>query len=293
MNAAELAKEVRRLEITTRHQVTEVFAGEYSSAFKGRGIEFADVREYQPGDDVRSIDWNVTARAGRPFIKRFSEERELTVIIAVDCSASGLFASNAAGRTKLRVAAEIAAILGFAAVKKGDRVGLMLFSDRVERWVPPRKGTRHALRLVRDLLAFEPAGVRTRLAAAAERLAAVLHRRAVVFVVSDFLGVRPRAELRAIAGRHEVIAVEVRDPREGRLEPVGLIELADPESGLRMTIDTSSTAVRRAYEESMERLRSRTQTDLRSAGIDRLAVSTEDRVGDALARFFMAREQRR
>lgn len=293
MNAAELAREVRRLEITTRHQVTEVFAGEYSSAFKGRGIEFADVREYQPGDDVRTIDWNVTARAGRPFIKRFSEERELTVVLAVDCSASGLFASNAAGRTKRRVAAEVAAILGFAGVKKGDRVGLLLFSDRVERWVPPRKGTRHALRLVRDLLAFEPRGKGTDLAAAAERLASVLHRRALVFVVSDFLGTSPKRDLRTITSRHEPIAVEIVDPRERRLVSAGLIEMRDPESGLRVTLDTSSAMVRSAYAREAERLRSRVAGDLRSAGIDHVTISTDSRPGDALARFFMARERRR
>lgn len=293
MNAAELAREVRRLEITTRHLVTEVFAGEYSSAFKGRGIEFADVREYQPGDDVRSIDWNVTARAGRPFVKRFSEERELTVVLVVDCSASGAFASNEAGRTKRRVAAEVAALLGFAAVKKGDRVGMMLVSDRVERWLPPRKGTRHALRMVRDLLAYEPAGRGTRLSAAADRLAAVLHRRAVVFFVSDFLGVRARESLRALAGRHEVIAVEIEDPRERRLVPAGLVEVHDPETGLRITLDTSSRAVREAYERAMTDAKQRTEGDLRSAGVDRLTISTTDRVGDALARFFLARERRR
>ncbi len=293
MNAAELAREVRRLEITTRHQVTEVFAGEYSSAFKGRGIEFADVREYQPGDDVRTIDWNVTARAGRPFIKRFSEERELTVVIAVDCSASGLFASNSQGRTKRRVAAEVAAILGFAGVKKGDRVGLMLFSDVVERWVPPRKGTRHALRLVRDLLAFEPQGFGTDMGLAADRLASVLHRRAVIFVVSDFLGVSAKRDLRSLRTRHEVIAVQVCDERERALVGAGLVEVMDPETGERLTMDTSGAAVRLAYRMSMEEANQRLERELRSSGIDRVTIDTESRVGDVLARFFLAREQRR
>ena len=212
MSPAELARQVRLLEIATRHIVTDVFAGDYSSAFKGRGIEFADVREYQPGDDVRTIDWNVTARAGRPFIKRFSEERELTVMLAVDLSGSGGFGTGV--RSKRELACEVAALLAFAAVRKGDRVGLLIFTDRVEMYVPPKKGARHTLRLIRELLAFEPTHLGTRLTAAADHLCRLLPRRSLVFVISDFLSDDLTPAMRKLAPRHDLVALDVGDPRD-------------------------------------------------------------------------------
>jgi uncharacterized protein (DUF58 family) len=291
MTPAELAAQVRILEIVTRHAVTEVFAGEYSSAFKGRGIEFADVREYQPGDDTRTIDWNVTARAGRPFVKRFTEERELTVVLAVDLSASGRFGT--ARKSKQQVCAEVAALLAFASVRKGDRVGLLVFTDRVEHFIPPKKGPRHALRIVRELLAFEPAHTGTDFSPAGEHLARVLHRRSVVFFVSDFVGPDPTNPLRLLAPRHDLVAVDVLDPRDRELVPAGILTVVDPETGDVATIDTSSPRVRRAYRDAFENAARTLDSRLDRLGIDRVRVSTDRPYVHDLAEFFREREMRR
>lgn len=277
MTPAELARQVRLLELSTRRRVTEVFAGEYTSAFKGRGMEFAEVREYQPGDDVRFIDWNVTARTGRPFIKRFVEERELTVMLVVDLSGSFEFGTaprglegHAGGEwsvladgSKRALAAKVCALLAFAAVRSGDRVGLCAFTDRIEHYVPPRKGSRHALRLVRELLALEPVGRGTDLTPVADRLRRVLHRRSLIFAVSDFVMGTPEEtavlerSLRrlggvghASGGGHDVIAAVVRDRRDAELVAAGLIRVRDPETGRECVIDTSSRRVREAYARS-------------------------------------------
>lgn len=307
MTPAELAKQVRNLQITTRHLVTEVFAGEYSSAFKGRGIEFADVREYEPGDDIRAIDWNVTARTGRPFIKRFTEERELTVLLVVDCSASNLFSSvsprdwsavggaSPAPHTKQSLASEVAALIAFAAVKKGDHVGLQMFTDRVERYVPPRKGQNHALRIVRDLLAFDtpPEGRGTDLAAACRQVLLTQRRRAVVFIVSDFLGVDLEDSLRTLVGRHDVVALDIADPREHELVPAGLMTLADPETGEKIELDTSSSRVRAAYRDSMAALTDCKDRVLDRLGIDHVQLATDRPYVHELVEFFLRREARR
>src|SRR4051812_31677746 len=211
MLTEELMREVRRLQVRTKRRVEGLFAGEYHSAFKGRGIEVADVRDYEPGDDVRSIDWNVTARVGRPFIKGFVEERELTVILAVDLSGSGAFGT--AGKAKSRIAVELAAVLALAAAQNNDRVGLLIFTERVELFLPPRKGRTHILRVMRELLNFEPRGRGTDVAGAVGHLARMLRKRALVFVVSDFLAPAFERELRLASRRHEVIAVSVADPR--------------------------------------------------------------------------------
>ncbi len=291
MTPAELAKQVRLLEIRTRHAVTEVFAGEYSSAFKGRGIEFAEVREYEPGDDVRTIDWNVTARTGKPFVKRFTEERELTVLLAVDLSASGDFGTQV--RSTRRLAVEAAAVLAFAAARKGDRVGLVIFTDRVELYIPSKKGARHALRLIRELLAFEPTHPRTDLGAATEHIARVMRRRAVVFVVSDFLFEATGDALGAIAARHDVIAVRVGDPRDRELAPAGMLEVLDPETGLRAIIDSSSRRVREAYAAAAaDRDEALTMT-LRRAGVDDVELSTDREYVHDLVELFHRREKRR
>lgn len=297
MTPEELMQEVKRLQITARHIVTEVFAGEYSSAFKGRGMEFADVREYEPGDDVRTIDWNVTARAGRPFVKRFTEERELTVMLAVDLSGSERFGSER--RMKQNVAAEVCAVIAFAALRNNDRVGLMVFTDEVEMFVPPAKGSRHVLRLVRDLLAYEPKRRGTDLDAAVSHLSRSLRRRSVIFMVSDFLAPSPAESLRMLKGKHDTTAVLVEDPREQQWPSAGLIELQDAESGRRFLVDAGSSRVRRAFEEAARVRRASLLESFGKLGIDSLAVST--RAGDdrhpayvhELMMFFRKRERRR
>jgi uncharacterized protein (DUF58 family) len=291
MTPAELARQVRLLEIRTRHAVTEVFAGEYSSAFKGRGIEFAEVREYEPGDDVRTIDWNVTARTGKPFVKRFTEERELTVILAVDLSASGDFGTEA--RTTRRLAVEASAVLAFAAARKGDRVGLVIFTDRVELYIPPKKGARHALRVIRELLAFEPTHTGTDLAAAMEHIARVTRRRAVVFAVSDYLYASAGDALAMIAPRHDVIAVRVGDPRDRELVGAGVLEVRDPETGARMMIDSSSRRVREAYAERAQAREDELTWSLRRAGVDDVELSTQREYVHDLVEMFHRREKRR
>lgn len=291
MTPAELARQVRLLEIRTRHAVTEVFAGEYSSAFKGRGIEFAEVREYQPGDDVRTIDWNVTARTGKPFVKRFTEERELTVLLTVDLSASGNFGTQE--RSTRRLAVEAAAVLGFAAARKGDRVGLLIFTDRVELFIPPKKGPRHTLRLIRELLAFEPEHTGTDLRAAADHIARVVRRRSVVFVVSDFLIQDAADGLSIIAPRHDVIAVRVGDPRERELVSAGVLEVRDPETGGRRLIDSSSRRVREAYRAAMQDHEVAITSTLRRSGVDDVSLSTDRPYIHDLVELFHKREGRR
>lgn len=286
----ELARQVRLLELATRHVVTEVFAGEYSSAFKGKGIEFSDVREYQPGDEIRTIDWNVTARAGRPFVKRFTEERELSVVMAVDLSASGDFGT--AKHSKRELACEVAAALAFAAVKKGDRAGLLIFTDRAEMFIPPKKGGRHALRLVRELLAFEPTHRGTRFLAASEHLQRVLSRRSLVFVISDFIGDDVEAAVRRIAPRHDVIAISITDPRDRELAPAGLLDVEDPETGRRVLIDTSSRRVRESFKARADQAAAMRDRVLQGLGVDRMELSTTSAYVHELVAFFRKRERR-
>src|SRR5687768_14790528 len=225
----EILKEVRRIEISTRGLVNEVFSGEYHSVFKGRGMSFAEVREYQYGDDIRSIDWNVTARTGSPFVKVFEEERELTVMLLVDVSASGDFGTR--GKLKSQVAVEICALLAFSAIKNNDKVGLIIFSDHVEEFVPPRKGRRHVLRVLRELLYHRPEGRGTDIGAALEYLAHVQRKRAVAFLVSDFRDQGFDGALAVAGRRHDLVAVRIGDDREQELPPLGFVQLEDPESG--------------------------------------------------------------
>ena len=240
----EILRKVRRIEITTRGLVDQVFSGEYHSVFKGRGINFAEVREYDYGDDIRTIDWNVTARTGTPHVKLFEEERELTVMLLVDVSASGNFGTRE--RMKGDLAVEVCSLLAFSAIKNNDKVGLIIFSDGVEKFVPPRKGRRHVLRVLREMLYHEPQGRTTDLAAALEYLSRIIRRRAVVFVVSDFVS-KPFEKALGVAGRrHDLIALRVRDRRESELPPVGLMELEDAETGERLVVDTSDREFRAA-----------------------------------------------
>lgn len=291
MLTEELMREVRRLEISTRRQVSDLFAGSYHSAFKGQGMEFAEVRAYQPGDDVRTIDWNVTARSGEPFVKRFHEERELTVMIAVDLSASGAFGS--AGRFKNEAAAELCAVLGLAATRNQDRVGLVIFTDEIELHIPPRKTRSHVLRLVREVLAFEPRGSGTDLRAACESLAGMLKRRSVVFLVSDFLDDDWERSVRSLARRHDVIAAAMVDPRERSLAPAGLVELQDAETGERRVVDLSSRCVRRAFERQAAARHVHIETEMRRADVDLAWIESGGGAAEALATLFRERLRRR
>jgi uncharacterized protein (DUF58 family) len=279
--------------------VNDSLAGAYHSVFKGRGMDFDEVREYSAGDEVRTIDWNVTARAGRPFVKKFTEERELTIFLLVDISASGNFGS--AQFSKRDLAAELASVLAFSAIRNSDKVGLLLFTDRVERYLPPKKGRRHVLRVVRDILYHEPEGIGTDTVKALDVVNRVLHRRAIVFLISDFETpkdpVVARAELRRAMRqtnrRHDLIAVHVEDPREKELPDVGILALEDAETGEVVELDTSSAAVRRRFKErSLERGR-RLVGDLRAEGIDTLQLQTDVPYMPALQRFFKTRERRR
>ena len=291
MSAAELAHKVRLLEIQTRHLVNDIFSGEYESVFKGRGVEFAEVREYQPGDDVRAIDWNVTARRGIPYVKQFSEERELTVILAVDGSASTRFGTQ--GALKRERAAEVAAVLGLAANRNNDRAGALLFAEGIERYVPPKKGKTHVLRLVRDILSFDPPALGTDLSEAIRFLTRVLHRRSVVFLLSDFLDEGYEKPLAALAVRHDVIALVLEDRRDRELPDVGLIEVVEPESGARRWLDTSSERVREAYAAAAAAATASRRAAFARAGIDAVPLDTLADWVDPMRRFFEARERAR
>lgn len=290
MNAAEILRRVRRLEITTRRLVEESLAGSYHSVFRGRGMEFAEVREYEPGDDVRTIDWNVSARMGRPFVKKFTEERELTVMLAVDGSGSQRFGTG--GPTKAELAAEVSALLAFSAIRNNDRVGLLLFTDRVERYVPPRKGREHALRVLRDLLAFETRGRGTNLTLALELLRRGVTKRAVVFLVSDFEDAGWERTLRVVARKHDVVAVLISDPRERAVPPAGVIAAEDPETGVRFLLDASSPHVRNAYASAAGAAWEARHNSLRRAGVDVLELSTQEPYERPLTRFFRERARR-
>jgi uncharacterized protein (DUF58 family) len=285
-----LAK-IRRIEIRARRLVANIFLGEYHSVFRGKGIEFSEVRQYEPGDDVRAIDWNVTARMGTPYIKKYIEERELTVMLLVDVSASSSFTS--AALTKRELAAEVAATLAFAAVANGDRVGLIAFSDRIEKFVEPGKDRRHVLRIVRELLYLEPQGRRTDIAAALAYLGRVVKRRSIVFVVSDFFDEGYEAQMRAASVRHELIALTLNDPRESSLPDVGLLEIEDTETGARAVLDTSSRAVRTAYAKRATELRDRRRRTLAAVGVEEVPLHTDRSYVEPLLRAFRTRERRR
>jgi uncharacterized protein (DUF58 family) len=286
----EVIRQIRRLQLKARRAVEDLLGGEYHSIFKGTGIAFEEVREYQPGDDIRTIDWNVTARMGHPFVKRFIEERELTVLLAIDVSGSHRFGSGV--QQKREVAAELAAVLAFSAVSNNDRVGLLQFTDKVERFVPPRKGTRHVLRLIRDVLFFQPKRRGTALREGLDYLNRVLHRRSIVFLMSDFLDRDFEGAFKRTGRRHDLIAVHVGDPREEELPNVGLLEVEDAETGKRRLIDTGSRAVREAYAARGHARRQALRQLARSAQIDLVEVSTDGGHLDALIRFFRLRERR-
>jgi uncharacterized protein (DUF58 family) len=289
----ELLKKVRRIEIKTRHAVNDVFAGRYHSVFKGRGMEFDEVREYVPGDDIRAIDWNVTARTGVPHIKKFVEEREMTVMLLVDVSGSNDFGS--AGQLKRDLAAEVAALLAFSATRNNDRIGLILFSDRVEKYIPPRKGTAaHVLRLIRETLHHEPQSLQTDVQPALDFLNHITSRKAVTFLISDFIFPSTcEKPLKITARRHDLIAVAIADRRERAWPKAGLVEWADPESGRRTLVDTSSAAVRNALLLEQEQRAETLNRTLRRAGIDRIELFTGEPYDRAFMQFFRQRSRRR
>jgi uncharacterized protein (DUF58 family) len=290
MISGDIIRLVRRLQIRARRAVDSLLGGEYHSAFRGAGIAFEEVREYQPGDDVRTIDWNVTARLGHPFVKRFVEERELTVVLVVDVSGSLDFGT---GRlTKREVVAELAAVVALSAAGNNDRIGLLLVSDRVELFLPPRKGSRHVLRVLREVLTFTPTHLGTSLQAGLDYLNRVQRRRAVVFVLSDFLDVDDRPMWRRTGQRHDLIAVRISDPREAEMPAVGLVEVEDAETGARLLIDTNRPAMRQQYAEAARRRHEQFLHQARAASVDVIDVSTDGDHLHELARFFRLREQR-
>ena len=286
----EILKKVREIEIYTNRLVNESLAGEYHSVFKGRGMEFLEVREYQPGDDIRLIDWNVTARAGHPFVKLHVEERELTVIFVVDLSASGAFGT--VNQMKAERAVELCAVLAFSAIKNHDKVGLIAFTDDIESYIPPKKGKNHALRVIRDLLYLTPKQRGTNLRAALEYLNRVTKRKAVVFLVSDFQDRGYEQALRVTRRKHDVIPVTVSDPRERELPAVGVIEAEDPETGERMLLDTFDPAVRVAYAEFARQEQEQRERLFRSMKLDALDIRTDAPYIQTLMSFFHRRASR-
>ncbi len=293
MLTPELIKKIRRIEIRTRRLVNNSFAGEYHAIFKGRGMEFDEVRPYQPGDEVRTIDWKVTARTGEPFVKRYVEERELTVILLFDASASGQFGT--VNRFKREIAAELAAVLAFSAITNNDKVGLLIFTDRIELFIPPRKGRQHVLRLIRDLLAFQPAGKGTNLKLGLDSINRMLKRRGILFLISDFLAPPEsyRPALQITNRRHDVIAVTLNDPREQADWPgIGLVALEDAETGQLQWVDTSNRQWREAYRERVAELHTARNRVFRRTKVDRIDISTDAEYVAPLANFFERRARR-
>ena len=290
MLTKELLKQVRQIEIRTKGLVNQVFSGEYHSVFKGRGMEFSEVREYQFGDDIRSIDWNVTARFGHPYIKVFEEERELTVMLMVDLSGSLMFGS--VSKTKQRIAAELSAILAFSALKNNDKVGLILFTDKIEKFVPPRKGRIHVLRIIREVLSFEPEGKSTNLRGALEYMNNAIKKKSIAFLISDFMDEGYEKILRIVGRKHDLIGIVLDDRREKEMPNIGLVKLADAETGAERWIDTSSKRVRtQMIFDRKEREILRNSIFIKSR-LDRIEVTTGSSYIQPLVQFFRRREKR-
>ena len=290
MLTVEALRQVRRIHIRTRRLVDGIFAGEYHSVFKGRGMEFAEVREYVPGDDVRTIDWNVTARLGHPYVKRYVEERELTVMLLVDLSASGQFGSVA--KLKSEIATELCALLALSAIKNNDKVGLILFTDQIERFVPPQKGKNRALRVIREMLYFAPERRGTDLGLALEYLYRISRRRSVSFLLSDFLAAGYERALRLARRRHDIIPICISDRREASLPNLGLLTLSDLETAQQVLVDTGSARVREEYRRRREAAVAERRRAFRALGIDSIEVQTDQPYIHPLMRFFRQREKR-
>lgn len=286
----ELLKKVKRIEISTRNVVNEVFSGEYHSVFKGRGMEFSEVREYQPGDDVRTIDWNVSARMGHPYVKVFEEERELTVMLLVDVSSSGNFGTTE--QLKREIAAELSAVLAFSAIKNNDKVGLIVFSDRIEKFIPPRKGKKHVLRVIREILFYKPQESTTDLNVALKFLSRVIKRKSTVFLLSDFLSQDYEKSLQVANKKHDIIAISISDPREISLPNVGLIDLEDAESGETLMIDTSSPIIREEFYNRAMNFNQGRSSFFKSIGVDHIHILTNYSYIEPITKFFKMRAKR-
>ena len=290
MISKDILKKIRQIQIHTRRLVDEAFIGEYHSVFKGRGMEFEEVREYQPGDEIRTIDWNVTARMGRPFVKRYVEERELTVMLLVDVSASGNFGS--VRHLKNEIATEICALLAFSAIKNNDKVGMIMFTDKIEKFLPPKKGPKYVFRVIRELLCSKPSGRGTDISVALEYLKKISSRRAISFVVSDFLADNYEHALRIANKKHDIISVTVVDPREQELPDVGMVELKDAESGETLLLDTSNPLARKEFGALANKVQQERSRLFRSMGIDEIVINTGKHYVEPIIRFFRIREKR-
>lgn len=287
MEANELLKRVRKIEIKTRGLSRHIFAGEYHSAFKGRGMAFSEVREYHYGDDFRSVDWNVTARFNHPYIKVFEEERELTVMLLLDVSGSGDFGTR--NRLKSTVITEIAALLSFSAIQNNDKVGVILFSDRIERFIPPKKGRQHILKIIRELIDFRPESRLTRLTVPLRYLVNAIKKRSIAFVVSDFISENFEEALKIAAKKHDVVCLRVFDPREGDLPDVGLLKVRDAETGDMLWVDTASTLVRNTYREAYRKKQEELEDMMTRAGVDKVALAAHEDYVKPLMRLFKKR----
>jgi uncharacterized protein (DUF58 family) len=290
MLTKEILKQVRQIEIKTKGLVNQVFSGEYHSVFKGRGMEFSEVREYQFGDDIRNIDWNVTARFGHPYIKIFEEERELTVMLLADMSGSLIFGSI--DKTKQQIAAELSAILAFSAMKNNDKVGLILFTDKIEKFVPPRKGRKHVLRIIREVLSFEPEGKRTNIRAALEFMNNTIKKKSIVFLISDFMDEGYERILKVIGNKHDFIGVVLNDERENEIPSMGIVKFTDAETGEEKWIDTSNPAVQNTFREIREENLRKMKSLFLSSKLDNIEISTGDNYIKPLVQFFKMRERR-
>ncbi len=290
MLTKEIIKQVRQIEIRTKGLVNQVFSGEYHSVFKGRGMEFSEVREYQFGDDIRNIDWNVTARFGHPFVKIFEEERELTVILMADLSGSLIFGS--VDKTKQQIAAELSAILAFSALKNNDKVGLILFTDKIEKFVPPRKGRKHVLRIIREVLSFEPEGKTTNLKSALEYMNNAIKKRSIVFLLSDFMDSGYEKILRVVGKRHDLIGIVLDDVREEEIPAIGLVKFTDAETGSERWIDTSDKKTRFLFKQFRERNITNRKSLFLSSRLDSIEITTGENYIKPLVQFFRLRERR-
>ena len=290
MLTKEIIKQVRQIEIRTKGLVNQVFSGEYHSVFKGRGMEFSEVREYQFGDDIRNIDWNVTARFGHPFIKIFEEERELTVILMADLSGSLIFGS--VDKTKQQIAAELSAILAFSALKNNDKVGLILFTDKIEKFVPPRKGRKHVLRIIREVLSFEPEGKSTNLKSALEYMNNAIKKRSIVFLLSDFMDTGYEKILRIVGKRHDLIGIVLNDIREEEIPSMGLVKFTDAETGKERWIDTSDKKTQFLFKQFRERNIANRKSLFISSRLDSIEITTGENYIKPLVQFFRLREKR-
>jgi len=290
MLTKELLKKVRQIEIRTKGLVNQVFSGEYHSVFKGRGMEFSEVREYQTGDDVRNIDWNVSARFGHPFIKIFEEERELTVMLIVDLSGSQYFGSSYA--TKQQIAAEISAILAFSALKNNDKVGLILFTDKIEKFIPPKKSKSHTLRIISELLSFEPSGKGTNIKTALEYFNNAIKKRSIAFLISDFQDSGYNNILRMVGKKHDFIGITLVDEREQKIPPMGLIKFHDPESGVDKILDTSDASFQFWMHHQREKFKTEQQSLFLLSKLDSITINTKDSYIKPLVNFFRMREKR-